>query len=115
MENIVGSDGQHPAKAVNAKTYQRMRAERASFHAKAHGYGGRVPSRCCQALENRFSRSFVVQMEWLRIVFGSELLDIVCRDLDRLTFETHSHRQIFEPFDHHPPLTTTHKVHFTAA
>src|SRR4030081_2098867 len=79
-----------------------MRAKRASFHTKAHCDGGRVPSRCCQALENCFSSSFVVQMEWLRIELGSEPLDIIFRDLDCLTLETHPQRQIFEPFDHHP-------------
>src|SRR6202022_1584483 len=102
MEDIVRSDRQHPTKAVNAKTNQGMRAKRASFHTKAHCDGGRVPSRCCQAFENCFSGSFVVQMEWLRIELGSDLLDIIFRDLDFLTLETHPQRQIFEPFDHYP-------------
>jgi hypothetical protein len=39
-------------------------------------------------------------MKGLRIELGSELLDIICRDLNGLTFETHAQRQVFEPLDH---------------
>jgi hypothetical protein len=54
-------------------------------------------------------------MEWLRIEFGSELLDIILRDLDGFTFETHPQGQIFEPFDHRSSLSQRgHPVSTTA-
>jgi hypothetical protein len=36
----------------------------------------------------------------LRIELGSELLDLIFRDLDSLTLEAHPQRQVFEPLDH---------------
>jgi len=90
MENVVGSYRQHPAKTVNPKADEGMGAKRARLHCKTHCESGGVPSRCCQTLENCSLGSFIVQMKRLRIELGSELLDIIFGDLDRLTFETHS-------------------------
>ncbi len=61
MEDIAGSDRHHPAKTVNPKADEGMGAKRASLYCKTHREGGGVPSRCCQALENCFPGSVVVQ------------------------------------------------------
>src|SRR5437773_2720812 len=100
MEDIARSDRQYPAKPVDPKADEGMGAKRASLYCKTHREGGGVPSRCCQALENCFPGSVVVQMKRLRIELRGELLDIVFRDPDGLALETHSQRQVFEPFDH---------------
>src|SRR5206468_478699 len=90
MQDIARSDRQHPAKTVDAKADERMRAKRARLYCKTHCESGGVPSGCGQALEKCLLGRFIVQMKRLRIELGGELLDLVFRDLDGFTFETHS-------------------------
>src|SRR3981189_1685 len=77
-----------------------MRTERPNLDGEVHCYRGRVPPGGCETFEYRIGGGNLVQMHRLRIIFGSETLDVAFGDLNLAAFEPHPYSQVIKPLNH---------------
>src|SRR6185503_21289383 len=63
---------------------------------KPHGESRRMPAACRQPPEDRIPRRVLVEMEWLRIEFGGESLDLLLVYPQSPRTKGLSHREVFE-------------------
>src|SRR6266702_339092 len=82
----------------------RGRPERARVGRQSHGNGRGMPTRRGEALQRRLLGGGLVEVVGLRIELRCEPLDVLPRHGLFRALEAHAEREIFEPFDHEPPM-----------